>query len=314
MLSRVANSIYWLNRYVERAENCARIIDVNLNLTFDLPPGEEEQWRPVVKTTGDSAVYKKRYGDYTKEDVIQFLVFDDSNENSILSCLSNARENARVVREIISSEMWQQINELYLIVKEGINKDQWDLENLSDFFRTIKMGSHSFSGVMDATFSHSEGWHFGMLGRHLERADKTARILDMKYFFLLPTEKDVGTSLDLLQWSALLRSASAFEMYRKLYGKLEIGNIIDFLVLNREFPRAIHFCLYEAQDSLHAITGADWHGFSTPAGKKLGKLRAELDYTDVKDIFDFGLHEYLDEFESKLNQVGSAVFDTFFKI
>lgn len=314
MLSRVADSVYWLNRYIERAENYARLIDVNLNLMLDLPEGIEEQWSPLIKTTGDDADYVERFGIYEKDQVIQFMVFDNQNPNSVLSCLNMARENARVVREMISTEMWQQINELYLNVKEGLQLKQWDVEKLSSFFKMIKTGAHGFSGVMDATFSHSEAWQFGMLGRFLERADKTARILDMKYFYLLPSATNIGSPLDLLHWSALLKSASAYEMYRKTYGKLDSRHITEFLILNRHFPRAIYYCTLEAHKALHAITGADFMGFSNSAGKALGRLRSELTYTEVDEIIGFGLHQYLDNFQKKTNQVGDAVFDSFFSI
>lgn len=315
MLSRVAHSIYWMNRYIERAENCARFIDVNYRLTMDLPPGIEEQWRPLVATTGDHEIFEKKYGeDYSKSHVIHFLVFDSENLNSIISCLTLARENARTVREIISSEMWVQINELYLSIHHGINTYNWDEENLTEMLHSIKMGAHSFDGIMNSTFSHGEGWHFGLLGKYIERADKTARILDMKYYYLLPKVQDVNSPLDLLQWSALLKSASAYEMYRKQYGKLEIKKIITFLALDRLFPRSMHYCLIEAEKSLHEITGESIFSFSSDAEKELGKLRSEMDYTDIDDIMYQGLHEYLDTFQTKHNVVSKQIFETFFSI
>lgn len=315
MLSRVASSIYWINRYIERAENYARFIDVNNRLTMDLPPGFEEQWKPLVETTGDQEIFEKKFGEeYTKDNVINFFVFDLENPNSIISCLSKARENARTVREIISTEMWLQINELYLNVKQGITTQDWDKNNLPSMLHSIKMGGHTFDGIMDATYSHEEGWHFGIMGRYIERADKTARILDMKYYYLLPKIQDVNSPLDMIQWSSLLRSASAYEMYRKKYGKLETKNIIKFLALNRDFPRSIHYCLIAAEKSLHTITGTSISSFSTEAEKELGKLRSEMDYTDIDDIMNQGLHEYLDAFEVKHSAVSNIIFETFFAI
>ncbi|MCA9403239.1 MAG: alpha-E domain-containing protein [Candidatus Omnitrophica bacterium] len=315
MLSRVANSIYWINRYIERAENYARFIDVNNRLTMDLPPGLEEQWRPLVETTGDQQRFEKEFGeDYSKTNVINFLVFDDQNPNSVFSCLSQARENARTVREMISSEMWLQINELYLNIKQGIASGSRERKNLADVLAAIKMGAHTFDGIMDATYSHGEGWHFGILGRYMERSDKTARILDMKYYYLLPKIQDVNTPLDMLQWSALLRSASAYEMYRKQYGKLDFKKIIQFLALDRIFPRSMHYCLIAAERSLHAITGTTIFSFSTEAEKELGRLRSEMDYTDVGDIMRLGLHEYLDVFQIKHNRVSEVIFETFFAV
>lgn len=313
MLSRVANSIYWISRYVERAENYARLIDVDYNLAMDLPPGlVQQQWRPLVLTTGDEELFREHYSEFTKKNVIQFLAFDTANPNSISSCLFSARENARTVREIIPSEMWMQLNEMYLSTRSVIKAGDWSQKVLMAFFRDIKQGGHLFSGIMDSTFSHAQGWHFGNLGRFIERADKTGRIIDMKYYYLLPNPDYVGTPLDLMQWSALLKSASAFEMYRKTFGKLDVTNIIKFLVLDRDFPRAVRYCLIQAEQSLHDIAGTERFTFETKAEKEMGKLRSELDYTDVNDIFEFGLHEYMDEFQLKLNNVGHAVTETFF--
>lgn len=311
MLSRVASSIYWLNRYVERAENYARFIDVNLNLTMDMPPGLSEQWAPLIKITGDNHTFEAAYGEYSKDAVIQFMTFDLNNPNSILSCLASARENARTIREIISSELWQQLNELYLAV---IQTKQATTPNFSEFYRQIKMGAHLFAGVMDATLSHNEGWHFGQLGRLLERADKTTRTLDMKYFYLLPQVSDVGSPLDYLQWSALLKSASAYEAYRKVYGRLDYRWVVAFLIFDRDFPRAIQFCLMAADRSLHAISNTQLASFNNGAEKDMGKLISQLNFTDVDDVFHYGLHEYLDNLQTKLNEVGGSIHNSFFSI
>ena len=246
MLSRVADSIYWMSRYIERAENVARFIDVTLNLMLDMPVGSVQQWQPLVDTTGDAKEFADRYGVATQQRVIQFLTHDPDNPNSIRSCLRAARENARSVREVISSEMWEQLNEFYLMV----DSTAFDANSLSDpqhLFAIVKMSSHEFAGVTDATMTHNEGWHFCRLGRHLERADKTSRILDVKYFLLLPTAADVGTTYEDIQWAAVLRSASAFEMYRKRHGRMHPERIVEFLLLDREFPRAIQCCLMAAR-------------------------------------------------------------------
>lgn len=312
MLSRVADSIYWLNRYVERAENVARFIDVNLNLLLDNPLGIRQQWRPLIITTGDLQEFEKRYGEATAENVIQFLTFDDQYPNSIASCLRAARENARSVREIISSEMWEQVNSFHLMVQD-VSKAK-SLADLSSFFAEVKMASHLFSGVMDATMSHNEGWHFGQVGRLLERADKTARILDVKYFILLPSIHDVGTTLDELQWIALLKSASAYEMYRKRQQRISPREVAEFLILDRQFPRSIQFCLIEAERSLHHITGYPVDTWRNPPERALGKLRSELDYLTMDEIMEKGLHEFLDNLQSHINQVGDRIFETFFDL
>lgn len=312
MLSRVAESIYWMCRYVERAENVARFISVNLNLNLDLPGEPVQQWLPLVITSGDQAAFNKSYTGATKENVIRFLTFDRENANSVLSCLTTARENARSVREIISSEMWEHINRFYLLLKEsGL---QAALDNPYDFYEQVRMSGQQFQGVTDATMTHGEAWNFCRLGRTMETADKTSRILDVKYFILLPHVKDVGTPYDDIQWSALLRSASAFEMYRQRHGRITPAHVVDFLVLDREFPRAVLYCLTEANDALHAISGSAIGSFSNRPEQLLGQLRAELAYAKAEDIISGGLHQFVDDLQIRLNLLGTAVFDTFFAI
>lgn len=314
MLSRVADSIYWLNRYVERAENVARFIEVNLTLLLDSPSGTEQQWEPLVLTTGDLPLFKERYGQASAETVIQFLTFDADYPNSILSCLHSARENARSVREVISSEMWQEVNSAYLMVQEAA-ANLPNSSQLFDFFTEVKRASHLFSGVMDATMTHNEGWHFGQIGRLLERADKTARILDVKYYILLPSVRDVGSTLDELQWIALLKSASAYEMYRKK-GQHRISpmDVAGFLILDQEFPRSVRSCILEAERSLHLITGSPLGTWRTPVERAFGRLRSDLDYLTIEDVVEEGLHEFLDKLQSRMNDVGEQMFETFFSL
>lgn len=313
MLSRVADSIYWMNRYVERAENIARFVDVNLHLLLESPAGMAQQWRPLVLTTGDLEFFEEHYGEANADNVIQFLTFDEDYPNSIVSCLRLARENARSVREVISSEMWEQLNQFYLMVREAAPGQP--LSALHDFFTEVKLSSHLFAGVMDATLSHNEGWHFGQIGRLLERADKTARILDVKYFILLPSVQDVGTMMDEVQWIALLKSASAFEMYRKRRKhRITPLGVVEFLILDREFPRAMRFCLLQAERSLHQITGTPAGTWSNPAERALGRLRSELDYITAEEVIQTGLHEFLDNLQLQMNEVGEQIFETFFAL
>jgi uncharacterized alpha-E superfamily protein len=313
MLSRVADSIYWMNRYIERAENVARFIDVNLRLLLDPSIATTEQWEPLVDTTGDRVPFQERYGQATRKNVVAFLIFDTANPNSIFSCLRMARENARSVREVISSEMWEQINKFYLMVRAAAAAGDV-LQDPYDFFTEIKMASHLFVGITDATMSHGEGWHFGRMGRLIERADKTSRLLDVKYFLLLPTVTDVGTPIDDSQWTAVLKSASAFEMYRKRYGRIAPQHVADFLLLDREFPRSVHYCIVKAEESLLAISDTHVGTFRNAAEQRLGRLRSELDYASIQEILASGLHEFLDGFQSKLNRVGDAIFETFFAL
>ncbi len=309
MLSRVADSIYWLNRYIERAENVARFIDVNLNLMLDLPVGMPQQWQPLIAVTGDLELFNARYSEANIENVIQFLTFDENYHNSIISCLKIARENARSIREVISSEMWEEVNSFYLMIKEASN--QTSLSALPKFFSQVKMASHRFAGVMDATMSHNEGWHFGQLGRLLERADKTARILDVKYFLLLPSAEWVGTPLDRIQWISLLKSASAYEMYRKRQHHITPSCVAEFLILDRQFPRSIYFCLWQAEQCLHEITQTPTGSWCNGAERALGKLCSQLGYLTIDEIIQSGLHEFLDGMQSSINQVGNEIYTTF---
>jgi len=313
MLSRVAESIYWMSRFVERAENVARFIHVNLHLMLDLPDDDGAQWQPLVDITGDHAMFRQRYVASTRDNVIQFLTFDRDNPNSIASCLWKARENARSVREMISSEMFEQVNRFYLMVRDAAT-DATVPQSPHHFFTQVKMASHLFTGITDTTLAHGEGWHFSRMGRLFERADKTSRILDVKYYLLLPRVEDVGTPLDVLQWSALLRSASAFEMYRKRHHRIVPRCVAEFLILDRDFPRSLYHCLLIGEWSLHEITGAPPDTFSNPAERRLGRLRSELAYAQIDDVFVSGLHEYLDAFQTRLNEVDDAVFETFFAL
>ena len=311
MLSRVADSIYWLSRYTERAENIARIIDVNLRLDLDLPPGLSEQWEPLVLITADLPLFVEHYGEPTRANIIEFLTFDEDNPNSVTRCLAAARDNARSVREAISSEMWEQVNRFYHLSRTAQFRDLVTSDPYS-FFSRIRQESLLFAGVVDATMSHDEGWHFARLGRELERADKTSRILDVKYFLLLPALTDVGTPLDDLQWSALLRSASGLEAFRKRHGRISPQRVAEFLLLDRQFPRSIQHCLISAQDSLRALSGTAVGTFQNAAEQRLGRLAARFAYAGISEIIATGLHQFLDHFQRELNEVGDAISETFF--
>ncbi|EDX84510.1 conserved domain protein [Synechococcus sp. PCC 7335] len=313
MLSRVADSIYWLNRYIERAENVARFVEVNLNLLMDNPVGVTQQWEPLIAVTGDRALFQERYGQTTSTNVLNFLTFDIHSPNSIISCVRSARENARSVRETISSEMWEQINTFYLMVEDAAKNKPEDIREIYAFYAEVKLASHRFVGVMNATSSWNESWHFGRLGRLLERADKTSRILDVKYFLLLPSVKAVGSPLDNLQWISLLKSASAYEMYRKVEQELTPANVARFLIFNLQFPRSIKFCLRHAERSLESIIGPS-SDISFSSQRELGKLRAEIEYVTFEEIFSHGLHEFLDGLQLRLNQVGDRVHEDFIAI
>jgi len=309
MLSRVAESIFWMGRYIERAESYARFIEVNLNISLDLPPGVPEQWLPLVYITGDNELYESLHPQADRESVIHFLTFSKENPSSILSCIEKARDNARAVRETISGDVFEQVNTFYHELREA---SETGIAQPSEFYRSIKRNSHLYDGILSATISHGPAYHFARMGKYLERADKATRLLDVKYFILLPRIEDIGSTLDILQWSAVLKSASALEEFLRKYGVLSAANIISFLVLDGDFPGAIRFCLACLDSSMRAITGSRPGTFSSEAEKRLGLLRSELDYTDIADIMSTGLHEYLDQLQLKLNNIGNAVHGSFF--
>jgi uncharacterized alpha-E superfamily protein len=312
MLSRVADSIYWMSAYIERAENVARCLEVNVQLTLDMPRASiDSQWEALVASLGDAAGFRRRYTAPSRPNVIEFLAFATDNPNSILSCLIAARENARMIREVITADMWEQLNTFYMLVCEGA-RQSGIADAPHEFLVQVRVASQQFTGVTDATMSQGEAWRFCRLGRNLERADKTTRILDVKYFLLLPLAEDVGTPIDDLQWAAVLRSASALEMYRKRHGRVAPDRVVDFLLLDAEFPRAVHHCLIGADDCLHAISGTRSGTFSNVAEQRLGQLRSELAFADVAGIIAGGLHEYLDRLQARLNRLASAIRETFF--
>ncbi|MBK8480252.1 MAG: alpha-E domain-containing protein [Proteobacteria bacterium] len=312
MLSRVAESIYWMSRHVERADNLARFIEVHHNLALDLPQATDEQWQPLVSITGDEALFAKRYGPATRASVLQFLAFDADYPHSIVSCFSQARACARSVRETISAETWEQLNEFQGFVAQAAAQPPG--ERPDDLFERVRLAGHLFQGIIDSTMSHNEGWHFARLGRMLERADKTSRILDVKYFLLLPQVQDVGGPLDDLQWSAVLKSVSAFAMYRRRHHGITPPRVVEFLLLDREFPRAVRHCLNAADQSLRAISGTPRDTFHNPAEQRLGQLQSELAFASVDEIVDRGLHEFIDGLQLKLNQVNDAIEQVFFAL
>ncbi|TWU32490.1 alpha-E domain-containing protein [Novipirellula artificiosorum] len=307
MLSRVASSIYWMARYVERSENLARFVEVAYNVSLDHTTAE--QWEPLVRATGDEKYFLDKYADYTSENVRQFLTFDPEYASSMLSCLTAARENARTVREAISSESWETLNDFYLFLQQASKRDL-SYAN-SDLYMEIKRRCHLFSGVFDSTMSRDKGWYFANIGRFLERADKTSRILDVKYFTLLPNVSDIGTTVDDLLWSSVLRSVSGFEMFRKSYHTLTIERILDFLVLDTRFPRAITYCVQTAAGSLSKVGGpAD--SADNVALQLAETLLQKLSSATNHSIIDGGFHEFIDSLQTDLNVLGAAIGETYF--
>ena len=313
MLSRVAEALYWSARYIERAENLARCIDVNLQLMLDAPTQQRRGWESLVMTTGDQEWFTSHYGNPVQDSVIHFLAFDAEYPNSILASITKARENARTVREVISREMWQELNEFYLMVVHAAHP-KVTTEELSEFCDRVKRMGIYFEGVTSATLSRGEAWHFAQLGRMLERADQTSRILDVKYFLLLPPGNGVGSTFDQLGWTTLLNSASAVQMYRQHHHVTTPANVAKFLLLDRNFPRSIQHCIVEAQKCVHALTGSPIGTYRNDAERFIGQLRANLDYAEIEQIMNSGLHEYVDVIQMGCNNLGTAIQKVFFQI
>ena len=313
MLSRVADAVFWMSRYIERAENVARFIDVNQAISLGGRIGTSDQWAPLIYASGDERRYNELYGEFSRKNVLRFLSFDRRNPNSILSCVAAARENARAIRDILSTAQWEAVNRFYLRVREALSEERGIINNPHDFLERVKRSSHQVIGVSEVTFAHGEAWHFATLARLLERADKTSRILDVKYYTLLPDVAQVGSTLDIVQWSALLESSSALHMYRKRFGRISPTNVLDFLILDRHFPRSMRFCLSEAEESLHAITGAPLGTFSCRAEQILGVLNCTLNFSSVEEIIKEGLHEFIDGAQERINEIGEAIFHQFFE-
>jgi uncharacterized alpha-E superfamily protein len=323
MLSRVADSVYWMNRQIERAENVARAVETTLDLAIDGAISPGRLWNALVCTFGDEADFWGRYGLADQANVISFLAFDQGNSNSIASCLQAARENARTVRDMISTPMWEEINKAHLYVRSAAAANA-EIDHPREFLDEVKRASQLITGVADATMSHGEAWHFARMGRLIERADKTSRVLDVEHYFqpaAARAAEPAGGAADeseevAVQWSAVLESASALEMYRKVHGAVSRRSVADFLIFDREFPRAMHFCLIKAEESLLAITGGAKGAYTNPAEQRLGRLRSHLDYGAIDEILGGagGLHGFIDGFQTTLNQASQAVFETFFAL
>ena len=310
MLSRVAGSVYWLFRYLERAQNIARFINADFNQYLEDQANQGNLWVSLVAITGDGEFYQEHYSSYSRENIIRFLTLDPEYPNSILNAVINARENARSIREIISSEMWEQINSLYLMVREAAARGASD--DPYEFCKEVVNSCYHFIGLFYSTMNRGEAWHFSRLGMLLERADKTSRILDVKYFILLPDPTWVGTAYDNTQWAALLKSVSGLEMYRKVYRRTTPRDVAEFLLFDRSFPRSVLHCIHYCEDSLKALSGATRDGALNLAQKSLFRLRTDLETGSVAEVMDQGLHGYLDALQTRLNQVDQDIFQVFF--
>jgi uncharacterized alpha-E superfamily protein len=316
MLSRVANSLYWMARYIERAENIARIVDVNLQLLLDIRDLDEkrliEYWLPIVQATGDEKEFFKLHPHATGKAVTEFLVFQPENSNSIVQTICAARENARMVRDQLTLELWEELNRLYLFVRSPQARQTWR-RSPSEFFQEIKSSSLHLNGIINATLVHDEGWWFVQAGQFLERADKTTRILDVRYQTL--PERGVPAIIspdNALEWSAVLRSCSAWDAYKTIYGAdVHPRLVAEFLLLSDNFPRSVRFCVSELNRAVRRVSGVAEGRFCNDAEKLTGRFLAELQFSAIDEIFEIGLHKYLDDAQMKLNNIGAALFNAY---
>ena len=324
MLSRVAESIYWLNRYIERAENIARFIDVNLHLTVGKNDKLAEQWRPLISTIGDEDEFDERYdGIASRENVLTFLLFDANYSNSVVSCVKRARENARRIRQALPLVVWEQLNLFYLMVCNAA--EEKDFSRIQDFCEQVRLTSHLLGGAEDATSTKGEAWNFGRLARMTERADKTSRIVDVQYYLLLPDQEGVGSALDVLRWSALLQSTSALMMYRRQYGRIVPSQVADFLILDPYFSRSMYHCVLSAKEALAHVLGDETKQSKTALPTRIGKsiddnlaiqqlsqLEHSMSDTNIESVIATGIHEYIDDFQEQLNSIGNLLQANFF--
>jgi uncharacterized alpha-E superfamily protein len=310
MLSRVAESLFWLARYIERAEDITRLLAVNFNALLDVHPlAGQRGWQPVVAMTGDEALFAETYGAANAQKAIEFLLWHPLNPNAVTACITRARENARGVRDQISSEMWEQLNRLYFLVKDADRAAV--LRSPNEFFQQVRDGSQAFQGVTLATMTHNEPYEFIRLGTHLERADKTVRILDAKYVDVRGlADSSADTALQLI---ALLRSCSAFEPFRRASGyNLQTDRVVEYLLLSRDFPRAVLFCVNRSLESLEMFGETPGQSKVEPPRRVLGRLSADLEYLAITEVLGDGMDKFLDALLLRLNAAGDSIARTYF--
>jgi len=309
MLSRTADHLFWMSRYTERAENTARMLDVNYQTSL-LPQSEavaQVGWQGLLSISELTSAFTERYGAVAPRDVMDFMVKDESNPSSIVSCLSAARENARAVRGALTTEVWETQNQTWLEVKRRIKSGEFEADP-SQFFEWVKFRSHLSRGVTVGTMLMDEALYFMRMGTFLERADNTARLVDVKFhavqsdFYGAASERD--QEYDFYHWSAILRSVSGFEVYRKVYRDvIRPERVAELLILRPDMPRSLHASLNEVVNNL-AMVASDPH---SETQRRAGKLRAELNYGRIDEILATGLHAYLTQFLDRVNDLGAHI-------
>jgi uncharacterized alpha-E superfamily protein len=310
MLSRVASTLYWMSRYVERAENTARVLDVTwrMSLLVKEPALQDQEWFAPLNITGTLFPFSGRHDRVCAREVLHYMACDPDNPSSIYACARQARENARAVRGAITSEMWEVLNATWLEMQQ-FDEEKMEARGVSNFFDWVKERSHLFRGVTFGTMHRDDAYEFARLGTHMERADSTARILDVKYHVLLPSVKDVGGAVEYYQWSAVLRSVSAFEAYRKVYRDVITPlRLAELLILRDDIPRSLRFCLRQVFDTLGHVQNAQ----SGETLRRAGAILAGLQHGRISDIFAGGLHEYLTEFLDSMQDLSDDIQRSFF--
>jgi len=312
MLSRTADHLYWMARFIERAENMARVLDVTYNMSLVPNAAESEAalWLPALEISGNVEAYEREYKEYTAAKVIHYLAMDANNPSSIYSALRSARENARAVRVAMTSETWENINALWLEFGQ-FNGQDLAQSGLREFCDWVKARSHLFRGVCFGTMLRDDAFSFVRLGTFIERADNTARLLDVKYHLLLPAQEEIGGAVDYYEWSAVLRSVSAFQAYQKIFSDtIEPWRVAELLVLRRDMPRSLHACFDEITPILEQLAGSR----HSECKRLAGELHSRLRFGKMKEIFQNGLHEFLTDFIESNNKLGAEVHKTFLSI
>ncbi|MGA9960868.1 MAG: alpha-E domain-containing protein [Azonexus sp.] len=303
MLSRTADHLFWMSRYIERAENLARLLDVTWQMSL-VPQSLEaanQNWNAVIALNSLEEEFAARYPAVNAENVLRFMVSDAGNQVSIQSCLRLARENAHAVRGTVTSEMWETMNATWLEARDK-SFEQIFNAGIGEFFEWVKMRSSLSRGVTIGTLLQDEAFHFIRLGTLLERADNTARILDVKFHVLRPHGDEGAT--DFYQWGALLRSVSAFEVYRKVYRDvITPERVAELLILRMDMPRSLHFCMNGVLKNLDLIANRQ----SGETQRQAGLLHAQLHYARVEEILEHGLHEWLTDFMDGIYLLGDGI-------
>ena len=306
MLGRTANGLFWMFRYLERAVNMARLLDAGLRmaLTRDIVSAEDE-WRSVIAAAGQREAFEQKHGTYTGMQAWNFILRDRDNPASIINMFEQTRTNARLARNAISSELWEAINDNWMQISEIMAKPVGQ-GSVSEAVTLIRSAGTLAHGAMLGTMLRDEGFHFARAGTYIERADSIARILDIKYYLLLPSLSYVGSSLDTGQWDQVLRSVSGDRAYRSLHaGQVDARGIVEFLVLDDRFPRSLAFCHSALRDELSAL--ARLHGSEGESNALMRRADTRLSDLSIEDVFDQGLHEFLIEFAGTNAAIGQAI-------